>query len=153
MSEPSPAESRGTKFLDAVAKTLGAIGAGLVVIIFVALVLIVGTTLDNSGARWGIIAGLMVTFLCAIGLSINKRPDGILIDPRNKISLSRLQVVLWTVLVLSAFLAIALPRSQFGAFDDIGDVDRIDGCIMHLRELASEQEPDSKDASDITVEI
>jgi multidrug efflux pump subunit AcrA (membrane-fusion protein) len=34
-----------------------------------------------------------------------------LIDSRNRISLSRLQITLWSILVLPAFLAIALPRS------------------------------------------
>jgi hypothetical protein len=34
----------------------------------------------------------------------------VLIDSRNKVSLSRLQITLWTVLVLSTYLTIALPR-------------------------------------------
>ena len=38
------------------------------------------------------------------------RFDGVLIDSRNKISLSRLQLILWTVVVLSAWCAFALHR-------------------------------------------
>ena len=38
------------------------------------------------------------------------RFDGILIDSRNKISLSRLQLVLWTLVVLSAWTTLALHR-------------------------------------------
>lgn len=38
------------------------------------------------------------------------RVDGVLIDSRNKISLSRLQLILWTVVVLSAWAAFALHR-------------------------------------------
>ncbi len=39
------------------------------------------------------------------------RADGVLIDLRNKISLSRLQLVLWTVVVLSAWVTLALHRT------------------------------------------
>ena len=38
------------------------------------------------------------------------RMDGVLIDSRNKISLSRLQLILWTVIVLSAWGTFALHR-------------------------------------------
>lgn len=38
------------------------------------------------------------------------RADGVLVDSRNKISLSRLQLVLWTVIVLSAWTTLALHR-------------------------------------------
>ena len=39
------------------------------------------------------------------------RVDGVLIDLRNKVSLSRLQLVLWTVVVLSAWVTLALHRT------------------------------------------
>ncbi len=39
------------------------------------------------------------------------RADGVLLDLRNKISLSRLQLVLWTVVVLSAWVTLALHRT------------------------------------------
>jgi hypothetical protein len=38
------------------------------------------------------------------------RFDGVLIDDRNKVSLSRLQLLLWTVVVLSAWSSLALHR-------------------------------------------
>lgn len=38
------------------------------------------------------------------------RIDGVLIDARNKFSLSRLQLLLWTVVVLSAWITLALHR-------------------------------------------
>jgi hypothetical protein len=34
--------------------------------------------------------------------------EGLLIDTRNKMLLSRLQLILWTLVVLSAFLTVAL---------------------------------------------
>jgi len=33
---------------------------------------------------------------------------GLLVDERNKMSLSRLQMILWTIIVLSGFLTVAL---------------------------------------------
>ena len=39
------------------------------------------------------------------------RVDGVLIDLRNKVSLSRLQLVLWPVVVLSAWVTLALHRT------------------------------------------
>ena len=50
---------------------------------------------------------LFVAFLL-LGIWINKRPLGILIDARCRMSLSRLQVVLWSWLLISAFLAVAI---------------------------------------------
>jgi hypothetical protein len=57
----------------------------------------------------------MIILLIALGLGANGKVYGILIDTRNRTSLSRMQMTLWTVLALSAFLAIALPRSMPGA--------------------------------------
>ena len=59
---------------------------------------------------WGLIALLMFILLVLAGREINGRYMGILIDNRNKISLSRLQITMWTVMVLSAFFTMALPR-------------------------------------------
>ena len=59
---------------------------------------------------WGIGILIMVVMLGLAGHKINKRWTGALIDSRNKFSLSRLQITLWTILVLSAYLAVAMPR-------------------------------------------
>ena len=87
----------------------------LIAIVFVAAVLLFGTTwLDQLDAptRWFVIIGLMLLFLVSIGIGISEgRLDGVLIDWRYKICLSRLQIVAWTVLILSAYMTIALPRS------------------------------------------
>lgn len=61
------------------------------------------------------------------------RADGVLIDLRHKVSLSRLQLVLWTVVVLSAWVTLALHRtlpvlqgqllsSQAGLVDEVAGV-------------------------------
>jgi hypothetical protein len=59
---------------------------------------------------WGVAIVIMLIILGLAGHEINGRWIGILIDSRSKISLSRLQITLWTVMVLSAYLTMALPR-------------------------------------------
>lgn len=62
-------------------------------------------------ARRGIAIGLMLVLLPVIGYrTTNGIPPGVLIDNTNHMSLSRLQIILWTLLTLSAYLMIALPR-------------------------------------------
>lgn len=72
--------------------------------------------------RWLLILGVFVAFLAALGKHVTGVRDeknklvggrfvGILIDSRNKLSLSRLQITLWTLLALSAFSTIALHRT------------------------------------------
>lgn len=69
---------------------------------------------------WLIVALLMLFILVLIGESLGKGAAGILIDPaRNMMSLSRLQVVLWTWVILSALLTVALARVG----DSIGNPD------------------------------
>jgi hypothetical protein len=60
---------------------------------------------------WLIILACMVVAFGIIGLSRGMGLTGILIDAgRNMMSLSRLQIVLWTCVILSAFLTTALGR-------------------------------------------
>lgn len=49
------------------------------------------------------IAG-MTLMIVDLGISVRGRPDGIIIDNRNRISLSKFQMTAWTVIVLSAFI-------------------------------------------------
>lgn len=50
---------------------------------------------------------LMLVFCVLTGQTLTGRLPGLLIDERNVISLSRFQMVLWTVVVLSAFVTAA----------------------------------------------
>ena len=59
---------------------------------------------------WLAVAFCMIAFLFFLGRWISGRPLGVLINERNLISLSRFQMVSWTVLLLSAFFAIAIAR-------------------------------------------
>ena len=79
--------------------------------------------------RWLLIIAVLVGLLVAVGREITGteqdvqlrsgrtetrfspgRFDGVLIDSRNKISLSRLQLVLWSIIILSAWTTFALHR-------------------------------------------
>ena len=60
---------------------------------------------------WALVALLMLVALGITGLSLGKGVTGILIDPlTNMMSLSRLQIVLWMWVVLSAFITLAAAR-------------------------------------------
>jgi hypothetical protein len=85
--------------------------------IFAVLLLVtisVGIFLPRS---WGLLPAWLIILACLIvafgiiGLSRGMGLSGILIDAgSNMMSLSRLQIVLWTCVILSAFLAVALGR-------------------------------------------
>jgi hypothetical protein len=60
----------------------------------------------------------MLSLLIIIGIGIAGRPAGTWIDERNKMSLSRLQLIAWTVVVLSGFLVAALSNLRADSADD-----------------------------------
>jgi hypothetical protein len=94
----------------------------VVAVVFLGLLFFFGAVWAGTIAaplRWLIIAGLIIILIMLIGLKVNGRLDGALIDPRNKISLSRLQIALWTILVLSILFTVALPRSLPGGMEDL----------------------------------
>lgn len=69
-------------------------------------------------ASWAIIAGGMIVFLAMLGLQTHGRIGGILINDRNLMSVSRLQIVAWTLLIASAFATVGLARVFSGEIDD-----------------------------------
>lgn len=48
--------------------------------------------------------GLLVLFLCLVGIGVNGCAYGVLIDNRNRVSLSKFQMAAWTVLVIGALI-------------------------------------------------
>ena len=94
----------------------------LIILSFSALIILVGLTgWISVQIRWGLIMILMVMFLAMIGKHVTGQKEGgkltggrwtgILIDNRFKMSLSRFQIILWSILALSAFAVIALNRT------------------------------------------
>ena len=62
---------------------------------------------------------LLTVFTTITGHGITGLWRGLLIDERNKISLSRLQMILWTIVVLSGFLTAALSNLALGQTDPL----------------------------------
>lgn len=54
---------------------------------------------------WALFAGVAVVILAFAGKAAKKGLTGALIDERNRYSLNRFQLLMWTVLILSAFTA------------------------------------------------
>ena len=83
-----------------------------------------GTLVNSPGIglmlTWLGVAILMFIIIGFIGKSLNKGGWGVLIDNRNMMSLSRLQIVLWTVVILSAFLTVGLARVSDSRFNPDG---------------------------------
>jgi hypothetical protein len=64
------------------------------------------------------VMALLVMFFILIGIAICRDPLGILINEQNVISLSRFQTAFWTVVVVSAFIVIAMARIKNGVIAD-----------------------------------
>ena len=58
---------------------------------------------------WMIVLGLMFAFLLVLGLATGDI-RGVLIDDRNQMSLSRFQLVSWTLIIISAYFTLSLSR-------------------------------------------
>ena len=63
---------------------------------------------------YGTAAAVAVMVVAVIvGLAKGKGVLGVLIDGRGKYSLSRLQIMLWTALVMGGYFGVALPKLGF----------------------------------------
>lgn len=58
-------------------------------------------------AAWLLTVAAIVILCCCIGMAIKNSWTGVIESARNRVSLSRLQMFVWTVLVLSGFLTAA----------------------------------------------
>ena len=75
----------------------------------------VGLHFEPRANAWVIILVLMAAFALVNGHGITGSPWGILIDSRNKMSLSRLQMLAWTLVVLSTLVTAILTNVARGA--------------------------------------
>jgi hypothetical protein len=63
---------------------------------------------------WAAVAAVVVLVIAAVvGLAQGKGLFGVLVDQRGRYSLSRLQALLWTALIIGAYFGIALPKQDF----------------------------------------
>jgi len=88
--------------------------------IFLALVAMAATCFfmpfEMGVATWLIVLLLLVLSSVVIGYTVSGVWWGILVDTRNMVSLSRLQLVAWTILVLSALLTAALTNVSWAIY-------------------------------------
>ncbi len=68
-------------------------------------------------ASWFVVVICMTAFLLILGALISKRPLGVLVNQQNLMSLSRFQMVMWTLIILSAYFVIARARISAGTPD------------------------------------
>ncbi len=83
------------------------------IVLFSILLLVVpiaGSIYTRPRLGWLITALSMFVYFLLLGRWICGRPLGILINERNLMSLSRFQMVAWSLLILSAFMTIAMKR-------------------------------------------
>lgn len=90
----------------------------VVSVVMVALIFACGLFVPR-GWNWFLVMLLMIAFIALIGKLVTKHYSGALIDDRKKMSLARFQLLVWTVIVLSAFLTIALERIYAGESDPL----------------------------------
>lgn len=101
--------------------------ASLIGLVLVALLIVANLWIARSGPydaiaavrTWGFSAAQILFFMIVIGLAINGRPAGIIIDNRNRVSLSKFQAACWTVLVVSALATIVAARIAAGVADPL----------------------------------
>ncbi len=81
-------------------------------LLIVAAIVSSGLLIPSHSRLWAWLAtlALLIAFATIAGQGITGCWSGLLIDERNMMSLSRLQMFLWTALVLSAFLTAALSN-------------------------------------------
>jgi preprotein translocase subunit Sec61beta len=103
---PVPTTTRGTSSL----------GHFLAAAFAIAIILLANIFLPATSRLGAFIAtiGALVLLLSVIGREIKQRPGGIIIDDRNRISLSKLQAVSWTVLIMSGLITIGAIRMGRG---------------------------------------
>ncbi len=93
----------------------------LSLVIIIVAIMLVGLRTESLGRLWAwLITLILLTIFAAMaGYGITGLWKGLLIDEQNKISLSRLQMTLWTIIVLSGFLIAALSNIATGRKDPL----------------------------------
>ena len=89
------------------------VAASIVLIVAIVAVIVAGfQAILAPFLIWIFLLALFVALTLVVSHNFTRRWLGVLIDDRNKFSLSRLQMLLWTAIVLSAFLASVLANIQ-----------------------------------------
>jgi hypothetical protein len=68
----------------------------------------------RPGLNYLTVMSVVLLLVATLGLAISGRPAGILISERNLMSLSAFQMMLWTIIIGSAYLTMAVARVRAG---------------------------------------
>jgi hypothetical protein len=79
----------------------------------------------GPATAWAACMLFTLALLVLAGREVNGRWSGVLIDARNKYSLARLQIMIWTVMVMTAYLTFALPRIRLMAQGTLTQADAL----------------------------
>lgn len=84
------------------------------ILVLLAAIILTGlfAPIGSQGTNLVITMILFTIMLCAIGKYVSGRITGIVINERNLVSLSRFQIVIWTVIILSTYVFAVLQRFQ-----------------------------------------
>jgi hypothetical protein len=94
----------------------------LLLILLVACAVWIGRSSDHSQLRWqfAAIASVLVALCVVAGVLVNGRPEGILINDRNRMSLARVQWIAWIIVLLGAYFVEAVWNvAHSGDFPDM----------------------------------
>src|ERR1041385_88938 len=70
------------------------------------------------GINWLCVSIALALFITLVSFYVTGRPGGIFVNERNLMSLGRFQAVIWTVIILSAYLTIVFARLKAGTVQD-----------------------------------
>jgi hypothetical protein len=105
-------------------------------IVFLVAAAIAAGLLIPPGWNFAAVTALLLALMVQIGQAIVGRPFGVLIDALNIVSLARFQMAVWTVLILSAYMAHAFARIMKGDGMDALDI-TIDGHLWVLMGIST----------------
>jgi hypothetical protein len=84
-----------------------------------AIIVWAGRNAAQTTTMFSLVLVALLLFIILLGGVISSRPLGIFINDRNLVSLSRFQMVMWTVLILSAYFTLAIHRVRDGTADPL----------------------------------
>jgi hypothetical protein len=82
---------------------------------FLVILMVLAGWFSPAGLNLVLVMLTMLLMMMVLGISATNRPLGILINERNLMSLSRFQMAVWTLIILSAYLTFAFARIKMMA--------------------------------------
>lgn len=96
---------------------------------FLAALYFIYKNAGNALINWYWLMGLFVLVLAVIGKVMCGTWKGVFVDERNVMSLSRVQMVAWSIVVLTAVLALVVHNLDIGDGSCLGDAT---GCVPDI---------------------